>query len=128
MMKKTPKNLDTYIAGSPKEVQAKLKELRRTIKTVAPKAEEKISYGMPYYGYKGRLAYFAYAKHHIGLYVMPPVVKDHKKELKKYKTAAATVRFPQSEKLPITLIKQLIRAGIRNNEVRAKKEGGRKCT
>ena len=54
-----------------------------TFKAAAPKAEEQISYGMPYYGYKGRLAYFAYAKHHIGLYAMPPIVKDHAKELRK---------------------------------------------
>ena len=88
-MKKLPKstNVDAYIAAAPKEVQSKLQALRAAIKAAAPKAEEQISYGMPYYGYKGRLAYFAYAKHHIGLYAMPPIVKDHAKELRKYKTA-----------------------------------------
>ncbi len=117
-----PKNVDAYIAGAPREMRGKLKELRKAIKTAAPKAEEKISYGMPYYGYKERLAYFAYAKHHIGLYVMPPVVADRTKELRRYKTATATIRFPLNEKLPIVLIKKLIRAGIRKNEAMAKKK------
>jgi uncharacterized protein YdhG (YjbR/CyaY superfamily) len=117
-----PKNVDAYIAAAPKEVQSKLQELRAAIKAAAPKAEEQISYGMPYYGYKGRLAYFAYAKHHIGLYAMPPIVKDHAKELRKYKTATATIRFPLNEKLPIALIKKLVRVGVRNNEARAKKK------
>ncbi len=76
---------------------------------------------MPYYGYKGRLAYFAYAKHHIGLYAMPPIVKDHAKELKRYKTATATIRFPLNEKMPIALIKKLVRVGVRNNETKSKK-------
>ena len=48
----------TYIAQAPKEVQEKLKELRAVIKDAAPNAEERISYGMPYYDYNGRLVYF----------------------------------------------------------------------
>ncbi len=118
---KQAKTVDEYIAGAPKEVQGKLKELRAIIKDAAPNAEEKISYGMPYYGYKGRLAYFAYAKNHIGLYAMPPTVEDHKNELKKYETAKATIRFPLNEDLPIPLIKKLIKAGIKNNEAKKKK-------
>lgn len=60
-----PKSVDDYIDKAPREVQAKLKEMRKIIKSAAPRAEEKISYGMPYYGYKGRLAYFAYFKDHM---------------------------------------------------------------
>ncbi len=49
-----PKNVDEYIASVPKEHQGKLRELRAAIKEVAPSAEEKISYGMSYYGYELR--------------------------------------------------------------------------
>lgn len=118
---KSAKDVDEYIADAPKEVQSRLKQLRATIKKVAPHAQEKISYGMPYYGYKGRLAYFAYAKHHIGLYAMPPVVAAHIHELKKYQTAKATIRFPLNEKLPIPLIEKLVRAGVKRNEEAKKK-------
>lgn len=117
-----PKTVAAYISAAPPKVRPKLKQLRAIIKSAAPKAEEKISYGMPYYGYKGRLVYFAHAKHHIGLYAMPPVVQAHIKELKKYKSATATIRFPLDEKLPITLIKRLVRAGVRNNESKNKKK------
>lgn len=110
------KTVDAYISAAPKEVQPKLKELRKLIKSVAPKAEEKISYSMPYYGYKGRLAYFAFAKKHIGLYVMPPVIRAHKEDLKGYVTAMATVQFPLEKKLPVALIKKLLKAGMKNNE------------
>ena len=47
-----PKDVDEYIALAPKEVQDKLKEIRATIKTAAPGAQERISYGMPYYYHK----------------------------------------------------------------------------
>jgi len=79
---KCAKDVDEYIANAPEEVRGKLQGIRAVIKKAVPDAEERISYGMPYYGYQGRLAYFAYAKGHIGLYVPPPVIEEHKQELK----------------------------------------------
>lgn len=118
---KKPKTVNEYIASAPKELRSRLQALRSAISRTAPKAEEKLSYGMPYYGYHGRLAYFAYAKKHIGLYVPPPVVADHKKELKQYETAMATVRFPNDKPLPLALIKKLIKARMKINEAKGKK-------
>ena len=118
---KTLKDVDEYIENAPKDVQPKLKEIRRAIMSIAPLAKEKISYGMPYYGYKGRLAYFAYAKKHIGLYLTPPVIEDHKDELRDYETAKATVRFPMEKALPIRLIKKLVKARLKINDEFEKK-------
>ena len=118
VMKKTPEDVDEYIAKAPKEAQDKLKELRAAIREAAPTAVERISYGMPYYKYKGQLAYFRLAKAHIGLYVPPPVIEEHKSELKDYETAKATVRFPLDKKLPIALIKKLIKARMKKNEAK----------
>ncbi len=115
---KRPKDVGEYIASAPKEVRGKLRELRTAIRRVAPGAEERISYGMPYYSYKGRLAYFALAKEHIGLYIPSPVIEEHKKELKSYSTAKGTVRFPLDEKLPIALIKELVRERMKKNETK----------
>ncbi len=120
-MKKPTEGVTAYIAGAPKGVRGKLAQLRAAIKAAAPKAEERLSYGMPYYHYKGRLAYFAFAKRHIGLYVPPPVVAEHKKELKKYETAMATVRFPNDKPLPLGLVKKLIRARVKKNDARDEK-------
>ena len=114
-MKKT-KNVDAYIEATPREAQAKLAQLRKIIKTAAPGADERISYGMPYYGYRGRLAYFRLAKTHVGLYIPPPVIAEHKKELKGYGTSTATIRFPLDEKLPAALIRKLIKERVRQNE------------
>jgi uncharacterized protein YdhG (YjbR/CyaY superfamily) len=116
MNTKKPKDVDSYIADAPKEARAKLKEMRTLIKQSAPDATEKISYGMPYYAYKGRLAYFSHWKAHVGLYIPTPVIEDHEKELAKYSTDKATVRFPLDKKLPGTLIKKLVKARLKLNE------------
>jgi uncharacterized protein YdhG (YjbR/CyaY superfamily) len=90
--------------------------MRTLIKQSAPDATEKISYGMPYYAYKGRLAYFSHWKTHVGLYIPTPVIKEHEEELAKYSTDKATVRFPLDKKLPTTLIKKLVKARLKLNE------------
>ncbi len=113
-----PKDVSAYIAAAPKEVQSKLKELRAAIRKAAPAADEYISYGIPYYHFRGRLAYFSIAKRHIGFYVPTPVIEEHKNELTEYETSKATVRFPLDKKLPIALIRKLIKARLRLNETK----------
>lgn len=115
-VKDAAKDVDAYIANAPLEVQDKLKELRAAIKEAAPSASERISYGMPYYEYKGRLAYFGLAKAHIGLYIPPPVIEEHQSELSDYVTAKGTVRIPLDKDLPVELIKKLVKARMRKNE------------
>lgn len=114
---KKAKGVEAYIAAVRPEYRGKLRQLRAAIQKAAPQAEEKISYGMPYYGYKGRLAYFALMKNHIGLYIPPPIFQDHKKELGGYSTSAsATLRLPLDEKLPTPLIRKLVKARMNYNE------------
>ena len=110
------KEIEAYIARAPRGVQGKLKELRSAIKQVAPGANESISYRMPYYSYKGRLAWFALMKNHIGLYLRPPVIAEHKRELIAYKTTKSAIHFALDKKLPIPLIKKLVRARMKKNE------------
>ena len=110
------KTVDEYIAQAPKELQEKLQELRAVIRAAAPGAEERISYGMPYYEYKGRLVYFQLWKKHIGFYIPTPVVEEHKSELLGYETTNATIRIPLNEKLPLDLIKKLVEARKKKND------------
>jgi uncharacterized protein YdhG (YjbR/CyaY superfamily) len=114
--------VDDYIAQAPVEVQGKLQELRATIKATAPGAQERMSYGMPYYHYKGRLVYFRHWKNHIGVYIPTPVIEEHASELKGYATAKGTIHFPLNEDLPFDLIKKLVQARMRLNDEAAKKK------
>jgi uncharacterized protein YdhG (YjbR/CyaY superfamily) len=49
------------------------------------------------------------------------VIADHQKDLKNYKTAKATVQFPLDKKLPVALIKKLIKARMTLNELKVVK-------
>jgi uncharacterized protein YdhG (YjbR/CyaY superfamily) len=116
-----PKTVDAYIAGAPKKVRGKLNELRSVIMKTVQNAEERLSYGMPYYSYNGRLAYFRHWKNHIGLYLPTPVIEEFRKELAGYETARATVRFPLDKELPAALIRKLVKARAKMNEERLQK-------
>jgi uncharacterized protein YdhG (YjbR/CyaY superfamily) len=95
-----------------------LRQVRETIRRAVPKAEERMSYGMPYYHYKGRLAYFRLARSHVGLYIPTPVLAEYKRELKKYETTDATLRLPLDAKLPLALIKRLVRSRAEKNDAK----------
>ncbi len=121
-MKKTFKDVDEYIKAAPEWAQATLKELRKIIKSSAPKAIESISYNMPYYNYNGRLAYFGTAKTHSGFYwISAEDKKILKKDLAKANVVGSTLRIPQGEKVPVVLIKKIVKQHIKQNESKKKK-------
>ncbi len=109
--------MDEYISSAPEEAQARLKEVRAAIRAVVPAAAaESISYGMACYTYKGKLAWFGLQRHHIGLYLPPPVVADHGKELAGYGTTKSAVHLSLDKRIPVALVKKLVRARMKANE------------
>lgn len=110
------KTVDAYIKSAPEEIQSKLWKIRDLIMNIAPEAKEIMSYGMPYYSYKGRLAYFGYFKDHVSFFAMNGVNDDFKSEVEKYRTGKATLQFDLNKPLPLTLIKKLLKATKAKNE------------
>ncbi len=113
-MNKTPKDVDEYIAETPKEVRGTLAELRRVIKKAAPEAHESISYGMPFYeyggsGFSGRLIYFAASKKHIAVYIPPTRAGESMNKLKKYQTTKSSFHFSLDKPFPFELIGKTVR-------------------
>jgi len=74
---------------------------------------------MPYYDYKGRLVYFGLFTNHIGLYIRPPVIGEHRRELEGYVTTKSAVHLPLDGQIPISLVKKLVRARMKINEAEA---------
>jgi uncharacterized protein YdhG (YjbR/CyaY superfamily) len=120
--------VDAYIAAAPKAVQPMLRELRQAIRSVAPKAEEKLSYGMPFYAHHGRLIYFAAHRNHVGMYPIIGREKDlYGKELKPYMAAKATLQFTIGKPIPIGLVKKVVKERAKENEAKpARKPPSRK--
>jgi len=120
-MKSGPaKDVSAYIAAAPAKARPMLRQLRRTIRAAAPKAEERLSYRMPYYHHHGRLIYFAAYSQHVGLYVMGGSTKTFADELKPYRTSKATLRFPIGSAIPVALVKKLVKARVKENEAKTR--------
>ncbi len=107
-----------HIADTDKRIA--LIRLRAVIRQAAPKAEEKISYGMIAYFHDGMLVGFAAFKGHCGFYIMSPsTTKRFATKLKGFSTAAATVRFTPERPIPAALVKAIVKARMRENRGRA---------
>jgi len=117
-----PSDVDAYIAAAPKAAQPLLRQLRDLIRSGAPKADERISYGMPYYRYHGHLMYFAVFKNHIGLY--PVGNADKHLGMGEYMTSKGTFRFPLDQPLPVTEIRRLVKTRVKENEAKAASKTG----
>ena len=108
--------IEAYFDRLPKFSREALEVLRQTIKKAAPRAEEMISYQMPYYKFHGRLAYCAAFKGHYSLFVMSNVLKEFKEQLGNYESTKATLHFPYGKPLPKKLVSAIIKYGVKLNE------------
>jgi uncharacterized protein YdhG (YjbR/CyaY superfamily) len=122
MNKIPPKDIETYIAMQPETIKAALEKMRQVIKTVAPDAEEVISYGMPAYRYHGMLVYFAGFKNHYSLFPgNASLIAEMAEDLKGYKTSKGTIQFSPDKPLPVGLIKKIVKIRMKENLARQKK-------
>jgi len=100
-------SIDEYISSFPDNVQKILEEVRQTIKTAAPNAEEAISYQIPTFKLNGNLVHFAAFKNHIGFFPTAKPIEVFKKDMMKYKTSKGTIQFPLDKKIPFGLINEI---------------------
>ena len=122
MAKKNYKDVDEYVADYPKDVQKILNKIRATIKKAAPKAEEAISYQIPSFKLNGNLIHFAAYRDHIGVYPAPRRVEKFKKDLARYGSGKATLKFSLDEPIPYDLITRLVAFRVEENAEKAKKK------
>jgi uncharacterized protein YdhG (YjbR/CyaY superfamily) len=107
--------IDEYIAMQSEKNALILEKIRQMIKTIAPKAEETISYGIPTFKLYGNLIHFAAYKNHIGFYPGTSGIAEFLKEISKYKNSKGAVQFPLKEDLPIDLIKKIVASRVNEN-------------
>src|ERR1035437_756910 len=104
-MRKRYKTIDEYIGDFPENVQDRLEKIRRTIRGVAPGAQETISYQMPAFKMEGKiLAYFAAFSDHISIYPIPEGDDDFNKDIARYITGKGTLQFPLNKPLPFDIV------------------------
>jgi len=120
---KPAQDVDEYLAAVPGKERAVLEELRQTIRTAAPMAEEVISYRIPTYKYHGPLVFFAAFKDHCSFYVVNKLILERfSSELMPYAISGTTIHFSADHPLPATLVEEIVKVRIEENEAGANKK------
>jgi uncharacterized protein YdhG (YjbR/CyaY superfamily) len=118
--RKRPATVAEYIAAAPAAGQAHLRRLHEILKGVAPKAQEAIKWGNPFFVEPRFL--FAYSAHksHLSFAPSAPALQAFAKELECYDTTKYFLKVRYDEKLPEALIRKIARHRLR--AVRARKD------
>ena len=97
-----------------------LEVIRHIVHTVAPEAEEVISYNMPAFRYKGILVYYAAHTNHVALYPASlQALSAFGPDLAGLQTSKGTIQFPLGSELPVSLVERIVRFRINENDIKA---------
>jgi uncharacterized protein YdhG (YjbR/CyaY superfamily) len=109
-----PATVDEYLAALSDDKRATLEKVRKTVRSVAPHAEECISYRLPAFRLNGKLLVaFGAATNHCAFYPMSSTtVAAHRDELRDFDTSKGTIRFQPGKPLPAKLLRKLVKARI----------------
>ena len=109
-----PTSIDEYLATVKGAKRAALDKLRKTIRTIVPKAEECISYGIPAFRFEGRIVagFAATAK---GCSYFPfsgSTLQSLAQEIEGYERTKGSLHFDPAGPLAAALVRKLIKARI----------------
>ena len=118
-----PANVEAYLASLTPSQRTALDTLRDAIGAAAPDATEGISYSMAAFKQDGKgLVCYAAFKDHYSLFPMSKqVIADNLATLGARATGKGTIRFAYDERLPVALVKRIVKARLA--ELEARKRG-----
>lgn len=115
-----PTTIDEYLAPLPEEQREALEKLRAVIRAAAPKAEERISYGIGAFYLDGKfLVGLGAAAAHCAFYP-GSTLQAFEFDLAKYDTGKGTIRFQPAKPLPAALVRRIIKARMAQQEAKRK--------
>ena len=111
-----PTTVEQYLAATPEPGRTTLIKMRAAVKSVLPaEAAEIISYKIPAFKLKKILVWFAAFQDHCSLFPTAAVMAQFRAELAGYKTSKGTVQFPLDKRLPLALIKKMVKARLQSS-------------
>jgi uncharacterized protein YdhG (YjbR/CyaY superfamily) len=114
MAGKRPTTIAEYIAAAPRVGQAHARKVYAILKSVAPKAEETIKWGTPFFVEPRFLFAFSAHKAHLSFAPMAAAMQAFPKELAKHETTKNFLKIPYDEPVPEALIRKIAKYCLRN--------------
>ena len=123
---KKAKSVAAYIAGAPKQARPMVRAIRAAIRSAVPRGTaETISYGIPAFTRRARveprtpngiLVWYGAFADHCSLFPKASVLRAFRKELAGYTVSKGTVQFSLDERLPVGLIRRIVKARVAEHE------------
>lgn len=113
-MPKRPGTIAEYIKNAAPVAQPHLRKLHKILKGVAPKAEETIKWGVPFFIEPRFLFSFSAFKSYCVLVPSAQTLKHFEKELAKYQTTTNFLKLPYDRPIPEALIRKIAKWRMKN--------------
>ena len=119
-------DVDSYIANADPDARPILEELRTIVRSAVPRAEESISWGVPFYRHHGALGGYAAYKKHVSFGCDAALQAKDREALERdgYATGKKTVSIAFGQKVPAAAIRRIVKAQARMNEARGRSSAG----
>jgi uncharacterized protein YdhG (YjbR/CyaY superfamily) len=113
MAGKRPTTVAEYIKAAKPERQPHLRRLHKILSAAAPKAEQVMKWGTPFFVEPRFLFAFGAFKNHINFVVLKGLA-PFKKELKKHKLTRGALQIFYSEPFPTDLVRRIARRRVKD--------------
>ncbi len=115
-----PATIEEYIAAAPAAGRPHLRKLHALLKAVAPKAQEAIKWGMPFFIEPRFLFSFSAHKNHLDFAPSAELLARHADKFGEYKSTKHMFQVRYDQPLPEALIKRMAKERVK--EVKARKD------
>jgi uncharacterized protein YdhG (YjbR/CyaY superfamily) len=114
MTRRVPRTIAEYIRSAPPAGRPHLRRLHAILGSVAPKAEQTIKWGVPFFVEPRFLFSFAAFRAHCVFAPAQGTLAAFREELKGHTTTKNYLKIPYDEPVPEALVRKLARHSIRN--------------
>lgn len=123
---KNPATIRSFIASEMPAIRIELRKLYAIIKKAAPKASEKLAWGMPTFYQEGNLIHFCSFQKHMSIFPGAKAMRLFKPQMKGFTTSKGTLQIQYGTKLPAALIAKIVKYNLKQNLSRAKAKAAAK--
>ena len=114
MARKRPTTIAEYIRAAPPEAQPHLRRLYAILKTVAPRAQEAIKWGAPFFVEPRFLFAFSAHKAHCNFAPTAAALDAFRKQLEGHQTTKHYLQIPYDKPVPAALVRRIAKYRLRN--------------